>query len=163
MRQKREYRQASKENYTKFCSKHPEIKLDFVQWQNIIYTFNYLMRDYILESGEKVKFPWGFGEFAISKKKPKTKVIDKEGREHINLPINWQKTRELKKRIYHFNFDTEGFRFKWMWFNKSGKFFLHQIWVFKPSRITSRLLKHYLTKKGQHYKYHEWGSVYLNQ
>lgn len=158
-RQKVSFRQVSKENYKRFCSQFPEIKLDFVEWANIIYTYNSLMRDHSLETGEKVKFPWGFGEFAVTKKIPKRKVTDREGKEHMNLPIDWKKTKELGKVIYHMNYHTEGFKFKWKWFINSAKFFFHEIWTFKPSRISSRLIKHYLNREGQHYKYHEWESI----
>lgn len=156
MRVKIDWRSASKENYNSFCKKHPSIKLTFDQWRNIIYSFNDAFREYILETGEKAKLPFGFGEFAINKKKRK-KMKDVDGKEFVNLPIDWKKTREKGKRIYNFNFHTEGFFFGWVWFKSTARFKHSQLWYFKPSRNTSRLLSHYLNAddKYQHL-YHEW-------
>ena len=73
MRNKVQYRMASKENYNLFLQENPKIKLSFLEWSNIIYSFNYEFRDEILETGDIPKLPWGFGELAISKKKRKPK------------------------------------------------------------------------------------------
>jgi nucleoid DNA-binding protein len=156
MRVKIDWRSASKENYSSFCKKHPSIKLTFDQWRNIVYSFNDAFREYILETGDKAKLPFGFGEFAINKKKRK-KVKDIHGKEFVNLPIDWKKTKEKGKRIYNFNFHTEGFFFGWMWFKSTARFKQSQLWYFKPSRNTSRLLSHYLRAddKYQHL-YMEW-------
>ena len=66
-----DWRSASRENYNDFCKRHPSITLTFDQWRNIIYDFNESFKEYILETGDKVKFPFGFGEFSINKKKSK--------------------------------------------------------------------------------------------
>jgi nucleoid DNA-binding protein len=156
MRVKIDWRSASKENYNSFCKKHPSIKLTFDQWRNIVYSFNDAFKEYILETGEKAKLPFGFGEFAINKKKRK-KIKDIHGKEFVNLPIDWKKTKEKGKRIYNFNFHTEGFFFGWVWFKSTARFRQSPLWYFKPSRNTSRLLSHYLNAddKYQHL-YHEW-------
>jgi nucleoid DNA-binding protein len=156
MRVKIDWRSASKENYNSFCKKHPSIKLTFDQWRNIIYSFNDAFKEYILETGERAKLPFGFGEFAINKKK-RRKIKGVDGKEFVNLPIDWKKTREKGKRIYNFNFHTEGFFFGWMWFKTTARFKHSQLWYFKPSRNTSRLLSHYINAddKYQHL-YHEW-------
>ena len=146
MRTSVEWRMASKKQYKLFCEENPNIKLSFLEFQNIIYSFNYGFRDHLLETGNKGKLPWGVGDFAISKKKPKrTRVLD-DGREIITLPIDWQKTKLLGKKIYHMNHHTEGYKFKWKWFIDSARFKSADIWSFKPNRITSRLIKHYLTE-----------------
>jgi hypothetical protein len=156
MRVKLDWRSASKENYNSFCKKHPSIKLTFDQWRNIIYSFNDAFREYILETGERAKLPFGFGEFSISKKK-RRKIKGIDGKEFVNLPIDWKKTKEKGKRIYNFNFHTEGYFFGWMWFKRTARFKQSNLWYFKPSRNTSRLLSHYLRAddKYQH-TYHEW-------
>lgn len=148
---------ASKENYEKFCNAHPKIHLNFLEWSNIIYSFNYGIRDYALETGDVVKFPWGLGELAISKKKTK-KFKTFEGTEYINLHIDWAKTKKAGKRIYHFNHHTDGFNFKWKYFAHTARFKYHKLWVFKPSRISSRLIAHYI-REGYSKKYKQWGEV----
>jgi nucleoid DNA-binding protein len=155
MRVKIDWRSASKENYNSFCKKHPSIKLTFDEWRNIIYSFNEAFKEYILETGERAKLPFGFGEFSINKKKRrKLKGTDDQ---FVNLPIDWKKTKEKGKRIYNFNFHTEGYFFGWVWFKDTARFRQSNLWYFKPSRNTSRLLSHYImvSDKYQH-MYHEW-------
>ena len=156
MRTKIDWRSSSRENYNNFCKKYPSINLSFDEWRNIVYTFTEQFKEYILETGEKSRLPFGFGEFSINKKKRK-KIKNIDGKEYINLPIDWQKTREKKKVIYNFNYHTEGYFFGWMWFKESARFRNIDLWYFKPSRATSRLLSHYIKtdEKYQHI-YREW-------
>ena len=122
---------------------------------NIIYSFNEAFKNYILETGEKAKLPFGFGEFSINKKKRrKLKGLNNE---FVNLPVDWKKTKEKGKIIYNFNYHTEGYFFGWMWFKDSVRLKNADLWFFKPSRTTSRLLSHYLKadEKYQHI-YREW-------
>ena len=155
MRVKVDWRSASRENYNNFCKLHPSMKLTFDEWRNIIYSFNDSFKNYILETGEKAKLPFGFGEFSINKKKRrKRKGLNDE---FLNLPIDWQKTREKGKRIYNFNFHTEGFLFGWMWFKQSARIKNSDLWYFKASRVTSRLLSHYIkTDDKYQHMYNEW-------
>lgn len=151
-----EWRSASRENYSKFCKKNPTIKLTFNEWRTILYAFNESFRTYILETGEKARLPAGFGEFSINKKKRKIRKVH-EGKEYINLPIDWQKTKQKGKIIYNFNHHTEGYFFGWMWFKDTARLKNTDLWYFKPCRTTSRLLSHYLKvdTKYQH-MYREW-------
>lgn len=155
-RTKIDWRSASKANYEDFCKKHPDIELSFDQWKNIIYIYNDYYRNYILETGEKVKMPFGFGEFSIIKKKRKLKKTIK-GKEYINLPIDWQETRRLGKKIYRFNNHTNGYFFGWYWYKEKARIKQPRLWYFKPSRTTSRLINHYLTIDSNYqYVYKEW-------
>lgn len=155
-RTKVDWRSGSKENYLDFCKKHPTISLTYEEWRNIIYSYNDMFRMYIMETGEKVKLPFGIGVFSINKKKRK-KLIVKGGKEYINLPIDWKKTKEKGKRIYNFNYHTNGYFFGWFWFKETALFKQSNLWFFKPCRTTSRLLNHYLKtdEKYQHI-YKEW-------
>jgi nucleoid DNA-binding protein len=151
-----EWRSSSKDNYNNFCKKNPDIKLTFDEWRNIIYSYNEHFKNYILETGEKARLPFGFGEFSINKKK-RRKTKNAQGKEFVNLPINWQRTKEKGKVIYNFNYHTEGYFFGWMWFKESTRLRNVNLWYFKPSRTTSRLLSHYINTndKYQHI-YLEW-------
>lgn len=151
-----DWRSSSKNNYNLFCKKYPATIISYDAWRNIIYTYNELFKEYILETGHKAKLPYGFGEFSINKKKRrKMKGID--GKEFVNLPIDWQKTKEKGKRIYNFNYHTEGYFFGWMWFKSTARFKNSDLWYFKPSRLTSRLLSHYIkTNDKYQHLYIEW-------
>jgi hypothetical protein len=157
MRTKIDWRSSSKENYNQFCKKNPSIKLTYDEWRNILYTFNESYKEYILETGDKAKLPYGFGEFSINKKKRRRLKNNIDGKEFVNLPIDWQKTKEKGKVIYNFNYHTEGYFFGWMWFKNTARFRNADLWYFKPSRLTSRLLSHYI-KTNDKYKniYREW-------
>lgn len=161
MRTATEWRSASRDSYNNFCRKHPSVQLTYDQWKNILYDFNESFKEYILETGDKVKFPFGFGEFSIIKKKKKrfVKFVTEDNVVHelTNLPIDWKKTREKGKVIYNFNFHTEGFFFGWYWFKNTVRFKNVDLWYFKPTRSSSRLLAHYLkvNDKYQHI-YREW-------
>ncbi len=156
MRTKIDWRSSSKENYNNFCKKNPTIQVTFNDWKNIIYSFNEYFKNYILETGEKARLPFGFGEFSINKKKRK-KIKDKNGKEFVNLPVDWKRSKEKGKRIYNFNYHTEGYFFGWMWFKESARIKNIDLWYFKPSRTTSRLLSHYINadEKYQHL-YNQW-------
>lgn len=155
MRTAVDWRSASRDNYRIFCKKHPSIKLTYDEWRNILYTFSESFRNYILETGERAKLPYGFGEFSINKKKRKKLIGLKD--EFINLPVDWKRSKEKGKRIYNFNYHTEGFFFGWMWFKETIRLKNSDLWYFKPSRTTSRLLAHYIKadNKYQHL-YNEW-------
>ena len=156
MRTKIDWRSSSKENYNNFCKKNPTIQVTFNDWKNIIYSFNEYFKNYILETGERARLPFGFGEFSINKKKRK-KMKDKDGKEFVNLPVDWKRSKEKGKRIYNFNYHTEGYFFGWMWFKDSARIKNIDLWYFKPSRTTSRLLSHYINtdEKYQHL-YNQW-------
>ena len=145
------FRTASQLNYKDFRKKNPEMKITYLQFKEIIYGFNTMVVEHILETGEKVKLPAGIGEFAINKsKRKKIKIIN--GVERIALPIDWKKTKEKGKIVYNFNYHTEEYRFKWKWFKRSAKFKYSDMFFFKPTRNNSRLLAHYLKvdEKYQH-------------
>jgi len=150
-----EFRTASRENYNDFCKKHPSIHLTFDEWRNILYSFNDSFRNYILETGEKAKLPYGLGEFTINKKK--RRKMKGPNDEFINLAVDWKKTKEKGKIIYNFNYHTEGYFFGWVWFKESTRFKHSDLWYFKPTRVTSRLLAHYIqtNDKYQHI-YRTW-------
>lgn len=155
MRVKIDWRSSSRENYNNFCKKNPSIKITFNEWKNIIYLFNESFKNYILETGEKAKLPFGFGEFSINKKKRrKLKGLNDE---FINLPVDWQKTKQKGKIIYNFNYHTEGYFFGWIWFKESARLKHTDLWYFKPSRTTSRLLSHYIKTDTKYQNiYREW-------
>lgn len=159
MRVKVDYRSSSRKVYENFCKTHPEINISYNEWLEILYHFNEEFRDYILETGDREKLPQGLGSFSINKKKRKMKKKNLDGKEFMNLPIDWVKTKEKGKIIYNFNFHTEGNFFGWLWFKKDARFKNSELWYFKPTRVTSRMLAHYLnTNKEAQHLYRQWKS-----
>jgi hypothetical protein len=156
MRTKVDWRSCSKSNYLDFRKKNPSVTITFDEWKKVLYTFNEGFRKHILETGDKDRLPFGFGEISINKKKRK-RIKSNNGKEFINLPIDWKKTKEKGKVIYNFNYHTEGYFFGWHWFKKTARFKHSDLWYFKPFRTTSRLITEYINKdnKYQHI-YREW-------
>lgn len=157
MRVKVDFFSASRDQYNKFCNEYKESSITYEKWKEIIYKFNYDFRDYILTYGDKVKIPFGFGNLSINKRKVrKTRIVD--GIERIALPVDWKKTREKGRYIYNFNYHTEGYRFKWMWWPVSARFRHSLLWNFKPSRVSSRKITEFLAKEDADYVnvYKEW-------
>ena len=156
MRSSVDFSTASKTSYKDFRKKHKTLKITREQWRNILYTYSEYFKEYLLETGEKAKLPYGLGEFAINKKKKKrVKVV--EGREYNNMAIDWPKTLAKGKRIYNFNYHTEGYSFAWIIIKKTPSFKMSGLWYFKASRVTSRLLAHYLkTDNKYQHLYKEW-------
>ena len=150
-----DYRSASVESYKDFCKRNPSLSLSIDEWRKILYLFNESFRDYILETGDKAKFPYGIGDFSISKKYRRKRKGKND--EFMNLPIDWKRTKERGKLTYNFNFHTEGYFFGWRWFKNTSRIKFPDLWYFKPSRVTSRLLAHYIkiNDKYQHL-YKEW-------
>lgn len=138
------HRTASRSNYNNFCKKYPSISLSFDEWKTIIYGFNESFKEYLLETGDKARFPYGVGEMAINKKKRKP-IVTFNGKDRVNLPVDWKKTKAKGKVIYLMNHHTDGYFFGWKWFRQTSRLKFPDLWWFKPTRTTSRLLSHYLS------------------
>jgi len=155
-----DWRSSGTINYKEFCVNYPQIKISIKQWKSILYGFSKEFKFYILETGNKAKLPFGLGTFAIEKKKRKHYKVTPDGKQYINLPIDWVKTKEKGKIIYNFNYHTEGYYFGWKWFRPRGTFTLCDLWDFKPSRVSSRLLAYYINSDNKYAQlYKEWRLV----
>lgn len=157
-----EWSSSRRANYLEFCKNYPNIKITSSEWKNIIYSFSEEFKFYILESGEKAKLPFNLGTFYIGKKK--RKQFKGKNNEYINMAVDWVKSKELGKKIYNFNYHTEGFFFGWKWERPRASFFHISLWDFKPSRVTSRLLAHYLKSDNKYMNlYKEWETMAKTQ
>lgn len=157
-RPKMEFRTASRENYDRFMAEHPGSTLTFKQFKDIIYLWNEYFMTSILETGDKIKIPYGFGYLSINKKKTK-RYFERGDEKFCILPVDWKATKAEGKKVYILNNHTDGYRFKWFWFIADAKFKLANLWRFKPARKFSTLLHTYLTKKkDKNYVdiYNEW-------
>lgn len=153
-----DYRTCSKSCYEEFCKNHPNISISYKQFNSIIYTYNRMFRDYVLETGEKFKMPHGFGEVSIRKwKKQKVNTHPITGEQFIVSAIDWIKTLEKGKHVYLMNNHTDGFRFQWKWFREGAMFEGRNVFVLNPTRESSRKIAEYIKKYPNHYhKYREW-------
>ena len=162
-RRKKEYRTNSRENYDRFLKENniKESSLPYDKYCQNLEVCNWMYIEYALRTGFKANLPYGFGPIAVNKKRLKKfkEFIDKDGnqRKVVNLRVNWAKTRELGKKVYHTNEHSDGYNFKWMWFPKEAKIALSDLYVFKPGRYASRTINKYVRKAGNFQeKYLEW-------
>lgn len=149
MRKKVDYRTGSRASYDQFRRDNPDIDISFACFQEIIYSFSYMLRDAVLTTGEVVRIPFGMGELSINKNR--TRKYNLFNR--IVLPIDWPQTMKEGHYIYHHNEHTEGYKFKWIWFRNAARFKYSKFWQFKPNRSSSRTLARYLKTPNSNYQY----------
>lgn len=156
-RVKNSFRTADKQLYKDFRKEYPHRKISFSEYYNIIHSFSNYFREYILETGHITRLGAGLGDFTIRKFKPEATKIDENGNVKIRLHIDWKKTQEKGKKIYHMNYDTDGYVAAWKWIKDSAIISNRRVWFFVPSRTTKRLLPHYIrADKSCMDKYIEW-------
>ena len=157
-RRKREYRTYSRENYDRFLKENhlSEKDLPYNKYCKNLEVCNWMFVEYALRTGSKVLLPYGFGALAVNKKMLK-RYKEHDGKKYINLRVDWKKTKEAGKKIYHTNEHSDGYNFRWLWFNADAKLHLSDLYVFKPCRYASRAINKYLRRPGQYKElYLEW-------
>jgi hypothetical protein len=118
-------------------------KVSYEMYKKINVLANTFLSDKILE-GKRIKLPFGLSDVFINKYKQEIK--NKDGR--LNLPIDWKKSKELGKRVYHLNHHTDGFTFKWFWAKSDAKFKFKELWAFKAVRKNTRAINK-IVKEGE--------------
>lgn len=158
-KKKREYRTNSKENYLAFIKEHKisESELPYAKYCKNLEINNWMWVEYALRTGSKVTLPFGFGSIAVNKKKLKL-YKEYNGKKYVNLRVDWARTRKAGKIVYHTNEHSDGYNFKWLWFNSDSKLFLADLYVFKPGRYASRAINKYVRRPKSEFKdlYMEW-------
>lgn len=161
MRPKVDYRSDSKAAYEDFKKLFPKTETTRQQYSCIIRSFNTAIAEHVLETGSRIRLPFGLGDISITKYKPrKHKTFTDRGSRQvtiINLPIDWQKTRKAGKLIYHLNSHTDGYRFRWKWFSSTALFESARLFSFRPNRSQSRKLALYLKSDPKYAQiYRQW-------
>lgn len=125
-----------------------EIQQSYKVFKTIITEMNIAIRDKILNDAETVHLPNGLGYLRI--KKSKHDFSDKKQR----LRVDWDKSRKLKKTVYHLNDHTNGHKYRWAWHKKYHLSINAKIkpYSFTPSRENKRTLAKILkTNKDRDY------------
>lgn len=107
------------------------LQVDYKVFRDICDEFNKAIIDEILINSEDVKLPVRLGRLRI--KKTKMNFTDKN-----KLRIDWKKSKELKKRIYHMNEHTGGYKYRFFW--KKGIIKNITAYAFIPTRTNARRL-----------------------
>ena len=157
-RPNRDYRSASKEQYESFVKNYPEIKITYSLYKEIITKWNASLAQHILDTGNKVKIPFGIGPLTITKYKPRLKFKEIDGVRYPNRAIDWAATKKEGKTIYHLNTNTDGMKYYWCWFPAQSYIKCSHIWKFEMARTHSRQLAKYLKNPKDNRKdnYKQW-------
>lgn len=148
-----EFRTTSREAFDKFIENNPSVDLCYDNYKKIIYTYNSLLVKYMIETGLKIRMPYGLGEIVVNKYKPKRYKINKTtGREVVNLAVDWQESRKIGKKVYLLNAHTEGYKFYFMWNWWKTRIKMAFIWKFEMARVNSRLLASKIKLPNSKYK-----------
>lgn len=161
-RPKVEYRSTGIQSFKAYKQEHPNINITYQQFNQILRTCNAMIVDHILDSGEKFRLPYGFGDLSIHKWIPKRWRINKvTGKQVNNYSIDWKKTREKGKHILHLNYHTQRYKFRWVWFISSSRLKYAYVFTFKPNRAASRKLAQYLKIPNSPYVqiYRQWDKL----
>lgn len=158
-RPKRDLRTSSRESHKRFLKENPDIKLTYPQYDAIIRDINHEYSKHLIKTGEAIELPERLGTLVILKHTRHTK--------YGHGPINWKATDEANKeikegeekiRIYHLNYNTNGYVCNWIFFRGYLKF--KDIWKFKPSKKNQSLLTEYINKRSDQYQFYKEISKY---
>ena len=98
------------------------------QCEDIELFFNAPM-DGFKTNAKEFKVPSGLGSIRIKK------IISNQKRR-----VDWKATREHDTKIYHLNFHTDGYYYKWFWHKKKALFTNKSAYSFSPTRKNKRTL-----------------------
>jgi hypothetical protein len=121
-----------------------ELQVDYKTFRNICDEYNKDVVQKVLFESETSKFPVRMGTLRV--KKTKMSFSNKN-----KLRIDWQKSKEFKKRIYHMNEHTSGYKYKFFW--KRGIVKNITAYSFIPTRTMSRALATILKDKDRELDY----------
>ena len=103
--------------------------IDKATYRNVCIRFNELMSEDIINNAKEFKVPSGLGSIRIKK------IISNQKRR-----VDWKATREHDTKIYHLNFHTDGYYYKWFWHKKKALFTNKSAYSFSPTRKNKRTL-----------------------
>jgi len=122
--------------YKKYCKDQNIEPVDYRMYKKVLTTSNQILSEKVLD-GKRIKLPFGLSDVFINKYKQEVKNQDGK----VNLPIDWKRTKEFGKKIYHLNKHTDGFIFKWFWAKGDAKFKFKDLWSFKAVRKNTRAIQ----------------------
>lgn len=147
-----DYRTTNTQAYNSFKSEHKglakKIK-DRKTWESILRDLNFGHYLIMLEHGCFIKLPYGFGKVGITKYKKKMTRIDENGEQKIILPIDWKKTAEMGKTIYHTNLHTDGHKCSLYWDQANSRFPLSKFFKIEGVRKLNRHMAAYLLEPNE--------------
>jgi hypothetical protein len=98
-------------------------------YRTICMEFNRLLSENIMKEALEFKIPANLGALRVKKiKGNKTRRVD------------WKTTKKHNTKVYHLNFHTDGYYYKWFWHKKRAIFTNKSAYSFTPTRYNKRTL-----------------------
>ena len=110
-------------------NKDPLFKLNYKTYRFICEDFNEYISDEIINEAHEFVIPSRLGSIRIKKiKGNNTKRVD------------WKRTKESNIKVYHLNWHTDGYYYKWFWHKQKALFKNKSAYSFTPIRKNKREL-----------------------
>ena len=134
------------EFYNKLVEKH-NIKLSFTDCKKLINTCNKNIADSIMEEQDGFSLPFGLGYLVAGRYIPTNPLID------------WKRTKEIGKTVYHLNLHTSGNAVKLYWFRVGRINYNHfnEVYIFQAYKTLSQAISRAFSSGKKTYS--EW-SIY---
>ena len=100
--------------YSKYLKKRNEKNniVDPIVFAKVLNDFNKEIRRKLIEEAFDFIIPVKMGQLCIKKYKPKV-IIKKDGTIlNTKLAIDWEKSKKLHKKVYHLNWHSDGYKYK---------------------------------------------------
>jgi hypothetical protein len=159
MRPYRAFRTASREQWKKFKIEYPEHKkMSFKTFKSILYKEAELIAMFLFESGEMMALSHGIGDVCINRKKMKGYIDENGNLQPSHHAIDWKATREEGCYVFHKNYNSNGYYYKWSWFPDTSRVKFPHLWAFDFNREWTTMLGKMLNSKDnrQQFMYKEW-------
>lgn len=84
------------------------IEVSYFAYKRILEQMCKVIVDYVLNSSDGFKMPFGLGFIQIGKYRPKQYTQD-------SLSVDYKASKEYNKRIYHLNEHSDGYKYRLYW------------------------------------------------
>lgn len=136
-----------RDSFKSFKEDFEESTVDYKTYANVIKSFNQRVMEKILFEAFEFEMPYRLGSLRIRKKKTHFK--------EKTMKIDWAKTRELGKRVYHMNEHTNYFNYRFYWKKQHATFINKKMYSFTATRDNKRLLASILKNNETGIDYYE--------
>lgn len=139
-----------KEAYKDYPYRHkPKHKyhIDSATYFQIAYDINKEIMEFLMDTGKELKLPHGVGKLRVLKKKTPSQLNKKM--------IDWKKTKELGKVIYHKNTHSGEYYGKWYWDKRFALVKNKTLFNFDATRTNNRKLASKIKNENKIIKYFE--------
>lgn len=122
------------ENFYKYKK---EIRKDY---NKIIKDFNKEIINLLLTEAFEFIMPERLGTLRVKKKKTKIKINPDGTLDTKALSVDWKSSKELKKKVFHINSHSDGYKFSYFWNKRGCNIKNNTIYCLKVVRQNSRKL-----------------------